>query len=715
MGEGICGVFAHTPRDGSFEWHDLRDHLLSVATMAQCFGAKFGAASLCRALGLAHDLAKADPRFQDYLKACYQGLTAKSVPHAAPSAAAVYSSLGTLTIPIVGHHTGLQDKQSVRQRLEEADSASTQAAMSFGQQFEFPNRTEIEALSKSLNTPLASEFFLRMVFSCLVDADFLDTEAHFNPWLKHVRAWRAEFSALEAKLRANMNAMSDRTGMVNEVRREILMICREAAHLPQGAFRLTVPTGGGKTLSSLSFALGHAVQHDLDRVIVAIPYTSIIDQTAAVYEAIFGGGVVLEHHSAIEQEDDSEDMRFRNVRRRLASENWDAQIIVTTTVQLFESLLGNRTSKCRKLHNVARSVIVLDEVQTLPTGLLTTTLDVLQELITRYGVSVVFCTATQPDYSKLNVPLLANAAEIVPDPQQHFRELKRVTYRKHNRTVSHAELAAILAKYKQVLCVLNSRRDAVEVVRAIPKDLQPLHLSTLMCSHHRKRVLKEVKGRLKEKRPCILVSTQVVEAGVDVDFPVVYRVMGPLDRIVQVVGRCNREGKLERGECVVFELADGRQPTGSYCTGTGLARTLMRDRSESVDMPEAISEYFQDLYRHTVLDPKEIQVQRAALNFKTTAQKYRMIEDDTESLVVQEYDAETIRGLLERAVHEPGHEAIRRLVPYVVSIRQNECKRFHDQGLVHEHEAGVFVYTGPYDDLVGIGTGAEHDPADLVG
>lgn len=705
---------AHTPPEGSSTFHGLKEHLHAVGTLAEVFGAKFGARMVCRALGLSHDLAKADPRFQRYLHACHIQEAAPRCPHADPSAKAVQDLLHLASIAVVGHHTGLPDLAEAKQRLASADSASVEAARALAERLDIPDRVAIQQELASIKDPLAVEFFLRMAFSALVDADFLDTEEHFNAGRPLLRKWASDLAPLAAQLRESLARFDRATGKVNAVRREVLDACRDAALAPQGAFRLTVPTGGGKTLSSLSFALDHAVEHRLDRVIVAIPYTSIIDQTASVYEDVFVEHVVLEHHSTVEPEESTEDMSLREYRRRLAAENWDAPIVVTTTLQLFESLFANRTSKCRKLHNITRSVIVLDEVQTLPIELLAPTLDVLQHLIARYGVTVVFCTATQPDYSNLDAPLLANAREIVPGPERHFAALKRVDYQTLPASVNHAELATLLLHNHQALCILNSRKDAVEVARAFPKDCTIFHLSTLMCSDHRRRVLRDVRDRLEAKQPCILVSTQVVEAGVDLDFPIVYRAMGPLDRIVQAAGRCNREGKLDRGQCVVFELDGGRQPKGTYRPGTDLARTATTEHLDDLDQPAVVAHCFRDLFRATSQDKHEIQKQRERFNFQTTAGRYRLIDEDTQSLVVIHYAEDTIRSLLEQAVRQPGRDLHRRLQRYTVSIPPYEFEKFRSQGLAHEHESGHFVYTGPYDDLVGIGLGSELDPTDLV-
>jgi CRISPR-associated endonuclease/helicase Cas3 len=292
----------------------------------------------------------------------------------------------------------------------------------------------------------------------------------------------------------------------------------------------------------------------LERVIMAIPFTSIIDQTATVFAEVFGAENLLEHHSAVSQDDDSEGQSGNETRRRLSAENWDVPLVITTTVQLFESLLHNKTSKCRKLHNVAKSVIILDEAQALPVNLLKPIMSSLGQLVSSYGCTVVLCTATQPNYSVLNTPLINEAREIVADPQKHFEKLKRVVYEPIEEELAHDEVAAKVDGYEQVLCVLNTRPDGLEVLEHCRKGEDLFHLSTLLCPDHRKNVLAEIRERLKKKLPVRLVSTQVVEAGVDLDFPTVMRVVGPLDSIIQVAGRCNREGRMtDLGRCYVFK------------------------------------------------------------------------------------------------------------------------------------------------------------------
>lgn len=718
-------LYAHTPNK-SGEWHLLETHSRRVSELASAFGAKFEGKSVCEVLGLCHDLGKANPRFQDYLRGRNRGERVPSAPHSAPGAAAAENLLNGFTLAILGHHSGLCDSEHFRSAIEAADSAAVQASREFlAQSPKLQSRIAIPQWAQ--RDPLTAEMFLRFCFSALVDADYLDTEAHFKPkearFRQHERGLPALAQCLSTYVAAKFDGLA---GPVNEVRAAVLSGCLRRADHMQGAFRLSVPTGGGKTISSMAFAVKHAGVHDLRRVVVAVPYTSIIDQTVAVYEEVFGSGVVLEHHSAIEPMPASEDQEESEVRRRLAAENWDQPIVITTTVQLFESLFANKPARCRKLHNIAKSVIILDEVQTLPPPLLDPILEVLGQLVRHYGCTVVFCTATQPDYSGLNarlseerVRILVDATEIVEDLDPRATALRRVEYRWESSSLTAEQVAERITERDQVLCVLNTRKDAVRVLRASSGAEHLYHLSALMCPHHRKKVLAEIRSRLLQGQPVRLVSTQVVEAGVDLDFPYVMRDLGPLDRIVQVAGRCNREGRLEGvGECLVFSLQDGATPSGPYRTGIDLTRRIVQERADSLDQPEVVAGYFRDLYAHTETDPEGIQTDRSRLAYRTVARKFRMIPEETSSAIVEDYrpkdNPEVIQNLLDSYGRMSPREWLRQAGQYVVSLRPSELRKFQEAGSLRQHDSGLHVYSGPYSDLFGIGSGEERDPADLI-
>lgn len=741
--------YAHTPSDGG-PWHNLVEHLERTAKAAGENGAKFGAGAVARLAGLWHDIGKFNPEFQYYLRRCERAVDAggpappKGVPHAAFGGRFARGAYSPLMQIIYGHHAGLQETEQVKQRMEGlAPDGVYEEVLRLAQEnlSDFGSPEDPAAL---LEDPprdrLQYEFLLRMLFSALVDADFVDTEAHFDPEKADARGRRSlavteMWEVFKQDQASSFSGVSDTTP-VNRVRSEVYEACVSAARRPPGIYRLSVPTGGGKTRSGMAFALRHAVEHGMDRVIVAAPYTSIITQTAEVYRNIFGDEAVLEHHSAVrtsrEREGfvgepaEAEDLRARRVRLRLATQNWDAPLVVTTTVQLFQSLFANRTSSCRKLHNIARSVIVLDEVQTLPAGLLAPIVSVLGELVRRYSASVVLCTATQPalDGSTPYLEGFESVEDIVPREKavHHFQSLRRVSYEIPDEAWSWERLAGRVveeAESGSALIVLNARKDALAVLDAIGDDHPGLfHLSTLLCGAHRRDVLEEVRRRLHAREPCVLVSTQVVEAGVDLDFPVVFRALGPLDRIVQAAGRCNREGRmLEGGRVFVFSPEEGRIPPGEYASAFEQTKVLLKQHPDLHD-PEIFRKYFSQLYQVVSTDREGIQELRERCDYPEVARKFRMIEDDTTPVIVQyaekdeKLERERVR-MLDRirgmGMLLPGDH--RRLQPYAVGLRSQELSQFESS--TEELAEGVRLWIGSYDKLRGI-SAARYDPADLV-
>jgi CRISPR-associated endonuclease/helicase Cas3 len=716
------GPFAHSPNRRG-DWDPLIDHLQRVADRARNFAECFDAADLAYVLGLWHDLGKINPDFQAYLQAAAAGQPVrKGPPHAIWGAALAFNRLQErypdhwkiLALPIAGHHSGLGEPGQLSQKLvgfigERPESLPAMIEICRLPEMKPPKLPPVKPID-----PLHTEAFIRILFSALIDADFLATEAHFNDGSESVRRDWPKLEKLWEKFQIDQAGLIPRGSLhVNQIRQEVYDACLRAADGESGFYRLTVPTGGGKTRSGLAFALKHAVGR-LRRVVVALPYTSIIDQTARVYREILGDDAVLEHHSqAVVQENEQQDERA--LRAKLASENWDAPLIVTTTVQLFESLFSNKTSRTRKLHNLAWSVIILDEVQTLPPELLKPTLDMLRSLVTEYGATVVLSTATQPAFD--DTPYITELegiriAEIVPDHSRHFDQLRRVRFSFRAEPVSWSDLGHKIQLLRQVLVVLNTRRDALSLLDAMKGEEDCFHLSTLLCGAHRRNVLDEVRKRLESKRPVRLISTQVVEAGVDLDFPCVYRAMGPLDRIVQVAGRCNRNGLMdEPGEVVVIEPQTGGSPRGSYRTGLEEARLLLsRHDPDDLHRPELYREYYQRLFAGVDLDKKKIQEVRTQLNFPEVASRYRLIEEETVPVVVD-------YGIAEERVRDweaaPSRETWRDLQPYLVNLYTREEQRFASEGWLHSITAGLYRWIGQYNDVRGIVADAL-DPSDLI-
>lgn len=729
-------MFAHS-QNLQGQRHGLELHLRNVAQRARTFAGKWGAGEIAYWMGLWHDLGKFNPEFQSYLETCekHPGSRRRGPDHASAGAIFALKLWEGLAFPLAGHHGGLPDTVDLKQRLYEKNGdASVWEAIRYAEKMIselVPDSPKfISNLPERLKNPLRCELFLRMLFSALVDADFLDTEAHFAPERSDLRIKPINLQALWDSFVAHQTKLSGQADdPLNRARHEIYAACLEAAEKPQGIFRLTVPTGGGKTLSGMGFALKHALYHGLNRVIVAIPYTSIIEQTADVYRHVFGDEVVLEHHSALLTKENPEGPSEIEIWSQLAAENWDAPIVVTTTVQLFESLFANRPSRCRKLHNIARSVIILDEVQTLPVELLAPILDVIQDLVDHYGVTVVLCTATQPALD--DSPYLKGLhgiQEIIPEPSRYFTVLKRVRYELPvgGEKWTWERVAAEMRKYPQCLAVVNTKKDARALLGTLD-DPNALHLSTSLCGAHRRWVLQEVRRRLDDEEPCRLVATQVVEAGVDLDFPVVLRAVGPLDRIVQAAGRCNREGRLKDnnenpvpGRVVIFDPAEGSSPRGAYRSGMEEAASLLRNKNADLHDPALYEQYFRRLYQDVETDAKGIQELRRRLMFDQVGAKFWMIPEQTVSVVVRP-PADVVDGpvivdeLLAQIRFRGGvsRELMRQLQPYLVSIYAREVDRLRQVGFLAEVCDGLYEWLGGYDRVCGL-TEKARNPDELI-
>ena len=727
-------LYAHTPNDEEV-WHELSQHLNDVAVLTERFTSVFGESSLGYIIGFLHDLGKCNPNFQAYLIAQTKDQHHIRVPHAWGGAALAYIGKNQLPweeicITIAGHHSGLEEPGVLSNRLVcriEENPELLRMFQMYLAQIVPKNRTGLSVALQKTDNMLKQELKIRMLFSALVDADRLDTERHFEKQKPELRqTWETDMSLLWKRFKADQDellASADRSKIVNQVRCEVYDACLQSAQGSQGLYRLTVPTGGGKTRSALAFGLRHALKHDLRRIVVAMPYTSIIDQTARVYKDIFGNDVVLEHHSQVmhnkmspvDEDADNSKRRLSVPRYELAAENWDVPVIVTTTVQLFESLFSNHPSKCRKIHNLADSVIILDEVQTLPTEILKPTLDVIRTLIENYGVSVVLSTATQPALQ--TTPFLdelkdLKTQEIVPYHNRHFEVLRRVDYEVRRTEQPLSSIAKEIVVEPQVLVILNTRKEALDLFSMVSERDDAFHLSTLLCGAHRRRVIADITSRLKEKKSVCVVSTQVVEAGIDLDFPIVYRALGPLDRIVQAAGRCNREGKKKSGRVIVFRPEGSKSPRGPYAAGIEKARLLLeRYPPESLHDPDLYEEYFQNLFYDLELDKYGIQELRSDLNYPLVANRYHLIPGDTVSVVVPYRDS---FNFLEKWLMYPSRATWRPLQLYMVNLFEREALNLEKDGWLVKLTDDLYRWEGAYDSRKGI-VEAVYDPADLIG
>lgn len=698
-------------------WQTLPDHLHAVGRMAGESAAVFNAGLLGQVIGWLHDLGKYTLPFQERLRG-----SPLRVDHSTWGARIAQQRLGAvgqlLAYGIAGHHAGLANGEGEGERtaLAERLLADLHALHpDWEKDITLPSRLGTPAGFRLYSQdhkqaadryPFQLAFLVRMLFSCLVDADFLDTERFYlqtESRTDHRSAGGVppSLSALRDQLDGYMvglAAKGDPDSNVNRLRADILRQVRQGADLSPGLFSLTVPTGGGKTLASLAFALDHAIRHGLRRVIFVIPFTSIVEQNAAVFrEALgpLGDAAVLEHHSAfIERQaprDDPE--KYQSVQKlRLAMENWDAPIVVTTAVQFFESLFAARPSQCRKLHHIAGSVVVLDEAQTMPLKLLRPCVAAIDELARNYRTSVVLCTATQP---ALEAPAfvggLTGVRELAPEPTLLFQQLERVRVR-HLGTLDDAALAGHLREREQVLCIVNNRRHARAVYEAMADLPGARHLTTLMCAKHRSEVLTEVRQLLKAGQPCRVVSTSLIEAGVDVDFPTVLRAEAGLDSIAQAAGRCNREGRRSRDASDVLVFANANEdwaPPPELTQYAQAAREVLRQCEGSPLAPEAIARYFALLYWQKggeELDvPGLMGLLKASrpdsLPMETLATKFRMI-DSVQMPVIVPYDDEARKALNALKFAEGSVGLARKLQPYVVQLPKQGFDALYQAGAI---------------------------------
>ena len=674
----------------------LSEHLKLVAERARSYASVFDAADEAYLAGLLHDLGKYGDLFQQRLRG-----EAKAIDHWSAGAWVALKDykLIAAALAIQGHHIGLQvgsrdsllglnphklvAQHPLGLRLSERDADKLMTVLKDDSVPVISTDSVQSALSASLAQTAASMLDVRMLFSALVDADFVETEAWFHMDRDGRRHYREEGLPLGpanalARLQSHLVEVAESSyacPSITQLRADLLRSCLEAAPLPQGLFTLTAPTGSGKTFSMLAFALAHAAKHKLERIVVVIPYLTIIEQTTAVYRKVFEpffgantlGRYILEHHSlsGIHTQTGS-NQTGEDYQRRLLTENWDAPIVVTTNVQLLESLFSNRPSACRKLHRLARSIILFDEVQTMPISLAIPTLATLSRLAERYCSTIVFATATQPAFNHLDafVKRHCNSGwqprEIVPDKADLFARSKRVDVEWSDESISWSDLAGKLAVHQQAMCVVNLKRharDLFDTLRRHGKD-SAFHLSTNMCPAHRQLVLEKVRSLLASGEPCHLISTQCVEAGVDIDFPAVYRALGPLEAIAQAAGRCNRNGRLESGEVHVFiPETEGRPyPDGAYAQAAGVTNLLfVKHGVDGIDIndPDLYQRYYVTLYdfarpeEHAEALVEGIQRQ----DFLDVAKEYRIIAQDTINVLVP-YDRDAFARLRDKALNE---------------------------------------------------------------
>ena len=701
----------HLKPDGTYQ--PLREHEENVAALAGEFAVAFGAEEHGHRTGLLHDIGKYSANGQKRQRD--PAHTAK-VDHAS-AGAQLAAQLGDpfAAFAVAGHHGGLPDRGdktndgggTLWARLNKcltggSDPSAWKTEIEIPTKVQYPSWLETERDARRL------AMYTRMLFSCLVDADYLDTETAIQGGQPRGEGETPE--RLLEKLNAHVAPWLE--APANELctkRSAILARCLRGGEDERGLYTLTVPTGGGKTLSSLAFALSHAAKHGMKRVIYVIPYTSIIEQNADVFAKVLGEENVLEHHSQVEFADDGEETP-EAYRKRLACENWDAPVVVTTAVQFFESLYAAKTSKCRKLHHIANSVVIFDEAQTIPVPFLMPCVSAIGELVQHYGVTAVLCTATQPALGKLFKQLAPTLVqrEIAPDPDGLFDDFRRVSFRREG-VFTPEELAGRLAEAEQVLCIVNTRKHARQVYESLPEEGR-FHLSTLMIPTDREETLNVIRARLRNGQVCRVVSTSLVEAGVDVDFPSVWRELAGLDSILQAAGRCNREGKRSAAESVVHVFEAEADPPRSMVQQREAATEVM-EKFEEINTRPAIRAYFNRLLwvkGDDALDAEQILNSERACTFRKTAEAFRLIDADTCTVYVpnegNEKDIAQLRaGLYSRAL-------IRRLGRSGVNVYRHEYEKLVSAAVVEDYGQdgfGILIQPDAYNSRCGLSTEAD--------
>jgi len=712
-------MYAHTKKGSpQKEWHLLEDHLEGVGELASRFAEKFKASSWAREIGEKHDIGKYSEAFQNYIKACNQEeeeevVRPKKVDHSTAGAQLCIEQNEIIghfpAMCISGHHVGLEDWDNFNKRrhkkIEEFKENVPQKFLD-GSRIKSLTAEDLKFIQDSKNKAFASAFFVRMLFSCLIDADRIDTEKFCNPDTFLSRSIGNTLSNEKCvsllknlmkyiTLRENTTTASE---VLKKARKVVRENCEEAASNEAGIFSLTVPTGGGKTLASLLFSLKHAKIHNKDRIIYVAPFTAIIDQTVQVYQNSLEESI-LEHHSNI----DSNSYRSQGIK--LASENWDYPIIATTAVQFLESLFASNPSKCRKLHNITNSVIILDEAQTLPKELISPTLRVFEELVLHYNCSIVLCTATQPAVEKTDkfkMGLTVPISEIIKKPENLFTSLKRVQILDRGKMKDSKILEEIKNK-EQVLVIVNTRKHAQTLYNSLDFKNKK-HLSSTMCSAHRRETLKDVKTDLEKGKPVILVATSVVEAGVDIDFPCVYRSFIGVDSINQSAGRCNREGKIKNlGELHLFEsenIENERHVKGSINATKEILRRIKNKKgnTDEILLPDRVKEYFihywvqQQNTKKGVGKPLEdlfrwSEEGKPIFDFKTAAESYTVIEKEQKPVCIP-WGIKGEKLIKELLAYEEkanpdiqkGRKLLRNLQSYIVNVSKEHFSALVAQG-----------------------------------
>ena len=710
----------------------IKEHSSGVGKFMREFALSDSFADLYEFCGLTHDIGKYSDDFQKYIAG-----SGNKVRHSIYGAIlALENNLTEVALPIFGHHAGLPNNSKMRQEILAEKNENNNTIKTVFEEWKINVVNEISMPDDNafwnLSDVLLQELFVRLLFSSLVDADSLDTERHFYSkkfFTRKSPLFNADklLEQLQERLKEFDEAPKKKEHTINQLRNEVRLFAESKANLPLGCFSLTLPTGLGKTLCSINWALHHAQYHrNIKRIIVVLPFINIIEQTAEELKKVFkSDDYVLEHHSNLIHTGGEDCEEF--YPKLLATENWDYPIIVTTAVQFFESLFSNQRSVCRKLHNVQDSIIIFDEIQTLPLNVTSPTLIMLDNLQKLCRCSILFCTATQPDFhTRTGFNGINHIEPLVKDPKLVFEETRRVTYHPidNYNEIPISELSDIvLRKDKSALVVFNTKKKARLFYDEIKgcRDYDQFHLSNNMCPSHRKEVIKNIKQALKERKKIIVSSTQLIEAGVDIDFPTVYREIAPLESIIQSAGRCNREGQLKDetetlidGDVYLFALTDSSQPSKEYRSWAEFANLLYKGNEELLYTHDFYRYYYRKIVENFANPDKfHITDDRRCLNYQDVAEKYKIIDNSTQSIFIYKYNEDS-RKLYNRIKDQDflTKQERQEVAQYCVQVYEKfiEDNEKPDTPFITNTKSGIKIWNGSYDPDLGLPFKDEFNP-----
>lgn len=688
------------------EEQPMKHHSEGVAKLMESYALTKDFAELYSCCGLLHDIGKYSTKFQNYIKS-----GGEKEPHAKWGAyIALKKKLVNIAFPIIGHHAGLPNRDAMFEKLdicakEECKLKDIQLALK-------DDGATIPSCDNSAFNKIGDifqkELFIRLLYSALVDADSLDTERHFQKELYEARSCKIlDVDTLLDALNKRFDSFKEVTPL-NELRTKVRLYAQSLADAEQGCFSMTLPTGMGKTLTSLNWALHHAKAHpNIKRIVIVLPFISIIDQTANELKSIFRDyDVVLEHHSNVIYEGARAEEYYCKSSKELAAENWDYPIVITTAVQFFESLFSNQRSKCRKLHNLQDSIVIFDEIQTLPVNLAECTMKILNDMLHLCRCSFLFCTATQPnfhtrkDFSGIDriTPLVENTASV-------FAATKRVKYIpiEDYEAQSFESIAdRVVEQNNSALIVCNTKKKAMALFDILKEksEIQVYHLSTNMCQIHRMEIINKVRQKLKDGEKLILCSTQLIEAGVDMDFPIVFRELAPLESIIQSAGRCNREGKLNEGKVYLFQLEDHSQPSRQYETFAQFAQLCYRGNEKRLAEADFYSAYYSKIIELYVAEDA-ITPKRKELKFQDIADMYHIINSDTSSLFICQYSDDS--KCLYKEIKDKEYlsrKDYQKIAQY--SVQVSNWFITNNTHKIIETSNGVKIWVGNYSEEIGL-------------